>query len=366
MINNTIEKLCAALPANSIFAHYWVGNVSDRFGTIAAQLPYNYGQLYITKVQSSAADLKFTRYGEAITYVSKWTSTNNIGWSGWVDFVPTTLTVNGKALTSNITLSASDVGAAASSHGNHVPTTQTANNKVFLRNDNTWQTVTPANIGAAASSHTHTKSQITDFPTSMPASDVYSWAKASSKPSYSASEVGAAPSGYGLGGPGITTSNCNNILYNGWYSGDYTTTSAPCNWFSLLHLSRDNTGDQNQIGLSVTDYTMARRYKVNGSWAPWAYDNPPMNLGTEYLTTEHFFGKAVYKKVIDVGYLDAGIRTFNHGISNIDECIHCEMINEGYGNFTAHCDMEFSQTGVYLNMPWAAGAIRCILSYTKN
>lgn len=46
-------------------------------------------------------------------------------------------------------------GKANSSHGNHVPTTQTASNKVFLRNDNTWATVTPANIGAATSSHTH-------------------------------------------------------------------------------------------------------------------------------------------------------------------------------------------------------------------
>lgn len=44
--------------------------------------------------------------------------------------------------------------------------------------------------GKAPSSHTHTKSQITDFPNSMPASDVYEWAKASSKPSYSKSEVG--------------------------------------------------------------------------------------------------------------------------------------------------------------------------------
>ena len=41
----------------------------------------------------------------------------------------------------------------------------------------------------ANSSHTHTKSQITDFPTSMPASDVYSWAKQPSKPSYTISEV---------------------------------------------------------------------------------------------------------------------------------------------------------------------------------
>ena len=46
-----------------------------------------------------------------------------------------------------------DTVYAAKSHGNHVPATETANNAKFLRNDNTWQTVTPANIGAAASSH---------------------------------------------------------------------------------------------------------------------------------------------------------------------------------------------------------------------
>ena len=39
--------------------------------------------------------------------------------------------------------------------------------------------------------HPHTKSQITDFPSSMPASDVYSWAKQSVKPTYTAVEVGA-------------------------------------------------------------------------------------------------------------------------------------------------------------------------------
>ena len=41
----------------------------------------------------------------------------------------------------------------------------------------------------ANSSHTHTKAQITDFPTSMPASDVSAWAKAASKPSYTIGEV---------------------------------------------------------------------------------------------------------------------------------------------------------------------------------
>ena len=41
--------------------------------------------------------------------------------------------------------------------------------------------------------HTHAKIDIIDFPESMPASDVYSWAKEPSKPSYSYEEVGAAP-----------------------------------------------------------------------------------------------------------------------------------------------------------------------------
>lgn len=42
----------------------------------------------------------------------------------------------------------------------------------------------------ATASHSHTKAEIADFPTSMPASDVPAWAKASSKPTYTKSEVG--------------------------------------------------------------------------------------------------------------------------------------------------------------------------------
>ena len=39
------------------------------------------------------------------------------------------------------------------SHGNHVPNTEPVDSAKFLRNDNTWQTVTPANIGAAEENH---------------------------------------------------------------------------------------------------------------------------------------------------------------------------------------------------------------------
>lgn len=43
--------------------------------------------------------------------------------------------------------------------------------------------------GKSNTGHKHVKADITDFPTSMPASDVYSWAKQSSKPYYTISEV---------------------------------------------------------------------------------------------------------------------------------------------------------------------------------
>lgn len=65
--------------------------------------------------------------------------------------------------------------------------------------DDRYYTESEINIklnAKANSSHTHTKAQITDFPTSMPASDVYSWAKQPHKPSYTASEVGAAPASH--------------------------------------------------------------------------------------------------------------------------------------------------------------------------
>ena len=53
-----------------------------------------------------------------------------------------------------------------------------------------WSGITGKPSTYTPSNHTHTKSQITDFPTSMPASDVPAWAKASTKPSYTKSEVG--------------------------------------------------------------------------------------------------------------------------------------------------------------------------------
>ena len=60
-----------------------------------------------------------------------------------------------------------------------------------LKSTTIYENGTALSSKYAAKSHTHTKSEITDFPTSMPASDVSAWAKAATKPSYTHNEIGA-------------------------------------------------------------------------------------------------------------------------------------------------------------------------------
>lgn len=117
--------------------------------------------------------------------------------------------------------------------------------KIYIRNsyENAWgawkrvyTTVdkpTAGEIGAAASSHTHTKAQITDFPTAMPASDVYAWAKAPTKPAYSKAEVG-------LGNVDNTADSAKSVKYA--TSADSATKASTAD--SATKATNDSAGQQ--------------------------------------------------------------------------------------------------------------------------
>ena len=100
------------------------------------------------------------------------------------------------------THTAAQVGASPSGHKHtkgeitDFPASLPASDVPAWAKKSTKPTYTASEVGAAPSGHKHTKSEITDFPTSMPASDVPAWAKKSAKPTYTASEVGAAPSNH--------------------------------------------------------------------------------------------------------------------------------------------------------------------------
>lgn len=140
------------------------GNTPTTYGTVL-QINSRVGhwatQLYIDQTNATTAGK--LRYRTTPYNSNTYTPFKVVATEDWVqslgyisNAVPNTRKVNGKALSADISLTYSDVGAAAASH-------------------------------------THTKSQITDFPTSMPASDVYSWAKQAQKPAYSWSEISSKP-----------------------------------------------------------------------------------------------------------------------------------------------------------------------------
>ena len=96
---------------------------------------------------------------------------------------------SGNLLTTNIsgnaaTASSVSWGNVSGKPSSFTPSSHTHDDRYYTESEINTKLNAKAN-----SSHTHTKSQITDFPTSMPASDVYPWAKQSSKPSYTISEV---------------------------------------------------------------------------------------------------------------------------------------------------------------------------------
>lgn len=165
-----------------------------------------------------------------------------------------------------------------------------------------------ASSAYASSSHTHTKSQITDFPSSLPASDVYSWAKASSKPSYSWSEITDKPSSFtpashthnyaGSSSAGGAANSANKVVSRGNHSetasgttanspttgmletsGMYMTqtyndSATPANYGNIINLAGIGTGQlmcewsgsDNELGHL---YYRSHRDTNTGGWSSW-------------------------------------------------------------------------------------------------
>lgn len=171
--------------------------------------------------------------------------------------------------------------------------------KIYTRNlyDGTWgawkriyteaNKPTPAEIGAAASSHTHTKAQITDFPTSMPASDVYAWAKAPTKPLYTKGEVG-------LGNVDNTADSAKSVKYatSAGSAGTATTANNVSGQSASSDLAR-------HVWFSHADTETSRVYNDNFKY------NPASNTLTTNIT-----GNAASASSVDWGNVSGKPSTF--------------------------------------------------------
>ena len=156
-----------------------------------------------------------------------------------VGAVPTTRKVNGKALSSDMTLGADDVGARP----------------------NTW-TPTAADIGAAPAEY-----------------GLGSW----------------------TGHMGFTDADA--MLNNGWYyCNNVANTPFSHGWMFVIARDSNWVKQEFYSGLHNTAPTLVR-FKQAGYWGEWEWENPPMISGVEYRTTERWNGKAVYTTMVDLGNL---------------------------------------------------------------
>ena len=150
-------------------------------------------------------------------------------------------------------------------------------------------------------------------------------------------ELGAyAPDGFGLGkffGKTETSfGSLANLRKTGWYQlKDAEGKAFICGIDfsrSVVYVESYDVDSLFQTLSKVGSQTKARRHLSNGFWSPWAIENPPMELGVEYLTTELWENTPVYTTRIAVpaSSLTAQNVSVPHGIIGLGICLSAHAI----------------------------------------
>lgn len=167
-----------------------------------------------------------------------------------------------------------------------------------------------------------------------------------------------APAGYGLGDAAKQLDNVdlNTVMENGWYGLNAASGSnivnRPVNTASMMFV--ENFYNKKYCRQTVTPFngqnTKITRLCQNGTWTEWEYENPHMELGVEYRTTERWNGKAVYTKLVDCAAIVNGTKQIPHGAS-ATQMIRCNATlssgnwrttipyNDGTQTINAHADV---------------------------
>ena len=129
--------------------------------------------------------------------------------------------------------------------------------------------------------------------------------------------IGAAPGGYGLGSEPYLFLDANDCVVNGWYrDANGNAKNVPWNFAHIfvttysahIYIRQDAYITGGSASVPLVSHAVRIRHpnflKENDFWGPWEYESgTPMYLGTEYRTTERYFGKPVYVKTVDFGAL---------------------------------------------------------------
>lgn len=135
--------------------------------------------------------------------------------------------------------------------------------------------------------------------------------KAADAAATGAALLGKAPSGYGLGeAQKFTADEIDNLTRPGFYYTDDDMTIAGYfgnRWWMEVFAYGTGTTFATQRICSYWSGRgcVAERHKVNRTWSEWGWVNPPLELGTEYRTTETVNGKAVWTVYANIGTMSS-------------------------------------------------------------
>lgn len=203
--------------------------------------------------------------------------------------------------------------------------------------------------------------------------------------------IGAAQDGYGLGRPtGKYITDANEAVLGGFYYWGRNAKNTPFEYGAMIviprssgSLSKPNVtqiASMDQSGDYALSSILAVRKSTSdgdGAWGEWEYLNPPMSLGVEYRTTERYWGKPVYVKLVDCGNI-ADNKKVAHGISNMQTCLFfmgvkageslTQIYNHSLSDVWTSYVVAVNRTNITLACGSSAAGTNCqvTLKYTKT
>lgn len=320
-----ITDFPTSMPASDVYAwakaaskpSYTIGEVSGNLaasrisGTISsANLPS-----YVDDVLEYASLSKFPTTGESGKIYTALDTNKIYRWSG------SAYVVISETIALGTTHSSAGYGDESRAAYNH--STKTSGNPHHVTKadvglgsvDNTADSAKSVKYATSAGSVAW--SNVSGKPSSMPASDVYSWAKQPHKPSYTASEVGAAPTDHSHNiiadkGRNVeiasgTTANAPTAGMASTSAGLYLTrsygnTTTPTNYGNILNVVGDGTG-QLFMGWSGNDstsghlYYRSHRNTSTGGWGNWNTIIDSSNIGSQSVSHANTAGSVAWSNV---------------------------------------------------------------------
>lgn len=187
-----------------------------------------------------------------------------------------------------------------------------------------------------------------------------------------------APGGYGLGGNAIHIADWNDAKQNGFYVSSLN--GPETGWhFGIVENYDTGVVVQTVFRSSGANVLECKRKFISGTWYPWEWVNPPMQLGVEYRTTERYNGKPVYKKLVDCGSMpDNSTKTVDPNVDNIGNKVSVEgrMYFNSIDNWTLplhnqsyDADIWFNNIGIQIRTKQTGlTAYTCyaVIKYTKT